>query len=132
LRFLDRLRAGLLGQVVAFILASRTVAVIRTIADAAPDKRTIAAIADTERTVAVIATDERTSAVIEAIGRSVAVVRTTAERNVAFIGTPKKRTLAVLRCSVADPGYLSRIRMFSIPDPNFFHPGSASNNLSKF
>ncbi len=26
--------------------------------------------------------------------------------------------------SVADPGCLSRIRMFSIPDPNFFHPGS--------
>ncbi len=26
--------------------------------------------------------------------------------------------------SVADLGYLSRIRIFSIPDPNFFHPGS--------
>ncbi len=26
--------------------------------------------------------------------------------------------------SVADPGFLSRIRIFSIPDPNFFHPGS--------
>jgi hypothetical protein len=26
--------------------------------------------------------------------------------------------------SVADPGCLSRIRIFSIPDPNFFHPGS--------
>ncbi len=24
----------------------------------------------------------------------------------------------------ADPGCLSRIRLFSIPDPNFFHPGS--------
>jgi hypothetical protein len=39
--------------------------------------------------------------------------------------------------SVTDPGYLSRIRIFpfpdpnfSIPDPNFFHPGSASKNLS--
>jgi hypothetical protein len=26
--------------------------------------------------------------------------------------------------SVADPGCLSRIRLFSIPDPNFFHPVS--------
>jgi hypothetical protein len=26
--------------------------------------------------------------------------------------------------SVADPGCLSRIQMFSIPDPNLFHPGS--------
>jgi hypothetical protein len=26
--------------------------------------------------------------------------------------------------SVADPGCLSRIRLFSIPDPTFFHPGS--------
>jgi hypothetical protein len=26
--------------------------------------------------------------------------------------------------SVVDPGCLSRIRFFSIPDPNFFHPGS--------
>ncbi len=32
--------------------------------------------------------------------------------------------------SDADPGCLSRIRIFSIPDPNFFHPGSASKNLS--
>ncbi len=32
---------------------------------------------------------------------------------------------ADLATSVADPGYLSRIRLFSIPDPNFFHPGSA-------
>jgi hypothetical protein len=44
--------------------------------------------------------------------------------------------------SVADPGRLSGIRIFSIPDPgseffpsripdpNFFHPGSASKNLS--
>jgi hypothetical protein len=118
-RFRDGLRAGLPGQVVPFILASRTVAVIGTIADAAPDERTIAAIADTERTVAVIAAYERTSAVIEAIGRSIAGVRTTAERNVAFIGAPKKRTLAVLRCSVADPGYLSRIL-----NQNFFNPGS--------
>ncbi len=47
-----------------------------------------------------------------------------------------------LKSSVADPGCLSRIRLFSIPDPIFFHPGSririfsipgsgyASNNLS--
>ncbi len=26
--------------------------------------------------------------------------------------------------SVADPGCLSRIRLFSIPDPNCLHPGS--------
>jgi hypothetical protein len=26
--------------------------------------------------------------------------------------------------SVADSGCLSRIRIFSVPDPNFFHPGS--------
>jgi hypothetical protein len=32
--------------------------------------------------------------------------------------------------SVADPRCLSRIRLFSIPDPNFFHPGSASKNFS--
>jgi hypothetical protein len=34
-------------------------------------------------------------------------------------------------CSVADPGCLSRIRIFSIPDPNFSFPdsGSASKNL---
>jgi hypothetical protein len=32
--------------------------------------------------------------------------------------------------SVSDPGCLSRIRIFSIPDPNFFHPGSESRNLS--
>jgi hypothetical protein len=32
--------------------------------------------------------------------------------------------------SVADPGCLSRIRLFSIPDPNCLHPGSASKNLS--
>jgi hypothetical protein len=39
--------------------------------------------------------------------------------------------------SVADPGCLSRIRIFPsririflIPDPNFSHPGSASKNLS--
>ncbi len=28
-----------------------------------------------------------------------------------------------LRNSIADPGCLSRIRLFSIPDPNFSHPG---------
>ncbi len=27
-----------------------------------------------------------------------------------------------LLCSVVDPGFLSRIRIFSIPDPNFFSP----------
>jgi hypothetical protein len=34
--------------------------------------------------------------------------------------------------SVADPGCVSRIRIFSILDPGseFFHPGSASNNSS--
>ncbi len=32
--------------------------------------------------------------------------------------------------SVSDPGSLSRIRLFSIPDPNCFHPGAASKNLS--
>ncbi len=31
--------------------------------------------------------------------------------------------------SVADPGCLSRIRLFSIADPTFFHPGSTSKNL---
>jgi hypothetical protein len=31
--------------------------------------------------------------------------------------------------SVADPGCLSRIRLFSIPDPNCLHPGSSSKNL---
>jgi hypothetical protein len=30
----------------------------------------------------------------------------------------------VVSFSVADPGCLSRIQVFSIPDPNFFHPGS--------
>jgi hypothetical protein len=35
--------------------------------------------------------------------------------------------------SVADPGCLSRIRIFSIPDPNLVNsgPGSSSKNLSK-
>jgi hypothetical protein len=32
--------------------------------------------------------------------------------------------------SVVDPGCLSRIRLFSIPDPIFLHPGSTSKNLS--
>ncbi len=35
-----------------------------------------------------------------------------------------------LPISVADPGCLSQILIFYIPDPNFFHPGSASKNLS--
>ncbi len=33
-------------------------------------------------------------------------------------------------CSVADPWCLSRIRLFSIPDPNCLHPGSASKMLT--
>jgi hypothetical protein len=33
-------------------------------------------------------------------------------------------------CSVADSECLSRIRLFSIPDPNCLHPGSALKNLS--
>jgi hypothetical protein len=32
--------------------------------------------------------------------------------------------------SVAEPECLSRIQSFSIPDPIFFHPGSASKNLT--
>ncbi len=32
--------------------------------------------------------------------------------------------------SVVNPGCLSRIRLFSIPDPIFLHPGSTSKNLS--
>jgi hypothetical protein len=32
--------------------------------------------------------------------------------------------------SVADLGCLSRIRIFSIPDPIFFYPGPATKNLS--
>ncbi len=31
--------------------------------------------------------------------------------------------------SVADPGCLSQIQIFSIPDPNFFHSGSAVKNF---
>ena len=38
-----------------------------------------------------------------------------------------KRATAVLRIRYVFPG--SRIRIFSIPDPNLFHPGSASKNL---
>jgi hypothetical protein len=38
--------------------------------------------------------------------------------------------LAPATDSVADPGFLSRIRLFSIRDPNCFHPGSAVKNLS--
>jgi hypothetical protein len=33
-------------------------------------------------------------------------------------------TIAQVRSRVADSGCLSRIRIFSIPDTNFFHPGS--------
>ncbi len=40
--------------------------------------------------------------------------------------------LFILFNSVADPGCLSRIRVISIPDPNFFYPGSASKNLNIF
>ncbi len=32
---------------------------------------------------------------------------------------------------VADPGWVSRIRIFSIPDPNFFHSGSL-NHFKEF
>jgi hypothetical protein len=42
-------------------------------------------------------------------------------RQVFFISKKKN----VRYASVADPGCLSRI-----PDPNFFHPGSRSKNLS--
>ncbi len=34
----------------------------------------------------------------------------------------------IYKYSVADPGCLYRIRTFSIPDRNLFHPGSASKN----
>jgi hypothetical protein len=36
----------------------------------------------------------------------------------------------LLKSSVADPGCVSRIRLFSIQDPNCFRPGYASKNLS--
>ncbi len=43
-----------------------------------------------------------------------------------YKGINKRLNCAVCgQCSVADPGCLSRI-----PDHNFFHPGSASKNLS--
>jgi hypothetical protein len=44
----------------------------------------------------------------------------------------RKTMIPTVLCSVADPGCLSRIRFFpsQIPDPNFFFPVSASNNLS--
>ncbi len=42
----------------------------------------------------------------------------------------KRKTKSHLLGTIADPGCLSRIRLFSIPDPNCFHPGSASKNLS--
>ncbi len=38
---------------------------------------------------------------------------------------------ASLTFSVSEPECLSRIRRFSIPDPTFFHPGSASKNLTQ-
>jgi hypothetical protein len=43
---------------------------------------------------------------------------------------PQELNSGIGYCSVAKPGCLSRIRFFSIPEPNFFHPGSASKNLS--
>ncbi len=38
----------------------------------------------------------------------------------------------MISISVVDPRCLSRIQIFSIPDPNFVHPGSASKNFSIF
>jgi hypothetical protein len=35
----------------------------------------------------------------------------------------------IAKVSVADPGCLSRIRLFSIPDLNCLYPGSASNKI---
>ncbi len=40
------------------------------------------------------------------------------------------QVMAYYSCNVADPGCLSRIFLSRIPDPNFFHPGSAEKNLS--
>ncbi len=34
--------------------------------------------------------------------------------------------------SVADPGCLSLVRLFSIPDPNCFHPGSRVSDPYSF
>ncbi len=42
-----------------------------------------------------------------------------------FVNIPTLKTF-----SVADPGCLSLIQLFPIPDPNCLHPGSASKNLS--
>ncbi len=38
-------------------------------------------------------------------------------------GNQQVASQAKLIYGVADSGCLSRIRLFSIPDPNFFHPG---------
>jgi hypothetical protein len=42
------------------------------------------------------------------------------------------RNIVFIVGSVADPRCLSRIRLFSIPYPNFFYPGSTSKNLNIF
>ncbi len=47
----------------------------------------------------------------------------------AIRGSP---TQVPVQFSVADPGCLSRNRLFSIPDPNFFHPGSTSSAIRGF
>jgi hypothetical protein len=46
--------------------------------------------------------------------------------------SPRHQSKPVIWPNVADPGCLSRIRLFPSRslDPNFFHPGSASKNLS--
>jgi hypothetical protein len=41
-----------------------------------------------------------------------------------------QKSVGMVKFSVADPGPGSRIRLFSIPDPNCLHPGSESKNLS--
>ena len=38
------------------------------------------------------------------------------------------KIFSMLISIIADPGCLSRIRIFSIPDPNFSHPGSRIHN----
>jgi hypothetical protein len=65
---------------------------------------------------------------VEQVGHHAAPVRV-----IGLLGQCTYKTASVnnqTKNSVADPGCLSRIRIFSIPDPNFFYPGSASKNLS--
>jgi hypothetical protein len=40
-----------------------------------------------------------------------------------FVGVSSYPTYPTAKIIVAEPGCLSRIRLFSIPDPTFFHPG---------